>query len=292
MSTDTQEIGFHADRPRLGLALSGGGARGLAHIGVLQALEAAGIRAEAIAGTSMGAILGAAYAAGRTPDELRAVSAELGKFGRVIGLADLGVPRSGLIKGATLARLLSDLFSPHRSFDTLAMPLALAAVDLRRAEEVALTSGDLLRAVQASMAVPGIFPPVEWEDRLLVDGGVLNNLPVDLARQLGAQVVLAVDVGLDPRTEETWHRTRLPELGMHLWRAASVMMSRNTAAKLAQSPPDILIRPPLPPRVTSVAGFRKAAELILAGERAAQEVIPQLRRLLQELEMRREGSNG
>lgn len=272
--------------------MSGGGARGLAHIGVLHALEGAGIRPEAIAGTSMGAILGAAYAAGRTLGELRSVSAELGSFSRVIGLADLAIPRSGLIKGASLARFLGDLFSPHRTFETLTLPLAVAAVDLRQAEDVALTTGDLLQAVRASMAVPGIFPPVEWEGRLLVDGGVLNNLPVDLARQLGAQVVLAVDVGLDPRAEEIWQRSRLPKLGVHMWRAASVMMARSTAAKLAQSPPDILIRPPLPAQITSVAGFRRAEELMQAGERAAQEIIPQLQRLLRELEKRREGPDG
>jgi NTE family protein len=268
-------------RPILGLALSGGGARGLAHIGVLAALEQAGVAVDRLAGTSMGAILGAAYSAGRTPAELRAVSAQLGKFGRLIGLADLGIPRSGLIKGTTVERFLRELFSPHRSFETLAIPLVVAAVDLRRAEEVGLDSGDLLRAVQASMAVPGIFPPVEWDGRLLVDGGILNNLPVDLARAQGAQVVLAVDVGLDPRNEETWQSTRLPRLGMHVWRAASVMMARITASKLAQAPPDLMIRPALPPRVTSVAGFRRAEELIQAGERAAQEVLPRLRQLLQ-----------
>ncbi len=268
------------ERPHFGLALSGGGARGLAHIGVLSVLEQADIHIEAIAGTSIGAILGAAYAAGRTPAELREVSAELGGFGRMIGLADLGIPHSGLIKGTTVARILRELFEPHRRFDTLGIPLAVAAVDLRRAEDVALTTGDLLRAVQASMAVPGIFPPVEWEDRLLVDGGVLNNLPVDLARQLGAGVVLAVDVGLDPRQEETWQNTKLPKLGMHMWRAASVMMARNTAAKLAEAPPDILIRPRLPARVTSVAGFRRADELIEAGSRAAHEVLAELQRLL------------
>jgi NTE family protein len=254
----------------------------LAHIGVLATLEQAGIRIGSIAGTSMGAILGAAYAAGRTPAELRAVSAQLGGYGRLIGLADLGIPRSGLIKGTTVQRFLQELFSPHHSFDTLALPLAVAAVDLRRAEEVVLDSGDLLRAVRASMAVPGIFPPVEWDDRLLVDGGVLNNLPVDLARAQGARVVVAVDVGLDPRDEATWSSTRLPRLGMHMWRAASVMMARNTAGKLAQAPPDLLIRPPLPPRVTSVAGFRRAEELIRVGEQAAQEAIPHLRELLRQ----------
>jgi NTE family protein len=273
----------------LGLALSGGGARGLAHIGVLATLEQAGLRVEAIAGTSMGAILGAAYAAGRSPAELRSLSSRLGRFGRLIGLADLGIPRAGLVKGTTVRQFLQELFHPHRSFDTLNLPLAVAAVDLRRAEEVVFDSGDLLRAVRASMSVPGIFPPVEWDERLLVDGGVLNNLPVDLARALGANIVVAVDVGLDPRNEAIWQSTRLPRLAMHLWRAASVMMARNTAAKLSQSPPDLLIRPPLPPRVTSVAGFRRAEQLIQAGEQAAQEALPRLLELTQRQRAEQEG---
>src|SRR3989337_1462848 len=200
-------------RPVLGLVLSGGGARGLAHIGVLAALEQAGVTIDALAGTSMGAILGAAYAAGRTPADLRAVSTQLGKYGRLIGLADLGIPRSGLIKGTTVERFLRELFSPHRSFETLAIPLAVAAVDLRRAEEVGLDSGDLLRAVQASMAVPGIFPPVEWDGRLLVDGAILNTLRGARPRAGGARVVLAVDVGLDPGNEEPGRSPRLPRLG-------------------------------------------------------------------------------
>ena len=277
------------ERPTLGLALSGGGARGLAHIGVLAVLEQAGLQVQAIAGTSMGAILGAAYAAGRSPTELRALSARLGRFGRLIGLADLGIPRAGLVKGTAVQQFLQELFHPHRSFHTLKLPLAVAAVDLRRAEEVVLSSGDLLRAVRASMSVPGIFPPVEWDDRLLVDGGVLNNLPVDLARALGTRIVVAVDVGLDPRNEDIWQSTRLPRLAMHMWRAASVMMARNTATKLTQSPPDLLIRPPLPPRVTSVAGFRRAEQLIQAGEQAAQQALPRLVELLRAQSEQQEG---
>jgi NTE family protein len=127
---------------------------------------------------------------------------------------------------------------------------------------------------------------VEWEGRLLVDGGVLNNLPVDVARTQGAQIVLAVDVGLDPRDEAIWSSTRMPRLGKHMWRAASVMMARNTAAKLAQAPPDVLIRPELPPRLTSVAGFRRAEELIRAGEQAVQPVLPRLQQLLNDLDSR------
>jgi NTE family protein len=181
--------------PVVGLALGSGSARGLAHIGVLRAIEEAGIPIGPIAGTSMGAVVGAVHAAGRLPSLADALSAL--DWPRIATFFDVVLPKSGLIDGARISRFVRDQIAA-RDFADLLRPFAAVAADLASGEEVAIRSGDVIEAVRASISVPGIFTPARWNGRLLVDGGVVNPVPVSVARALGAEAVIAVDVSAGP----------------------------------------------------------------------------------------------
>jgi len=178
---------------RVGLALGSGSARGWAHVGVIRALEEAGIRPDVVCGTSVGALVGAAYAAG-----------ELGRFERwVLGLGlkevvaymDVGLG-GGLLKGERLTEFFRDKFV-DRPLEELATPFAAVATSLRTGEEVWLRQGSTIEAVRASLALPGLFSPVLWEGELVVDGGLVNPVPVSLTRAMGAEIVIAVDLSSD-----------------------------------------------------------------------------------------------
>jgi NTE family protein len=179
-------------RKRLGLALGGGGVRGLAHVGVLSVLEREGIAVDCIAGTSAGSLVGAVYAAGLGADPLLQLALGL----RWRHLARPIWSRDGLVSFARLedyvVEVLGDL-----DFADLSIPYAAVTADLDTGEAVVLRSGRLAPAVRASCSIPGIVTPVELGGRLLMDGGVVNNLPISVARDLGADVVLAVGLG-DP----------------------------------------------------------------------------------------------
>jgi len=267
-------------RPRVGLALSGGGARGLAHIGVLKVLEREGIPVDCLAGTSMGGVIAAAYATGMSPAEIESEALATTRWRNLASLADLSLPRQGLFRGS---RLLA-YFEQHlgqRTFADLDVPLALVAVDLNTGQEIILREGPVALAVRATAALPGLLAPVEVDGRRLADGGLLNNLPADVARQIGAEVVIAIDVS--PKRGETWpnHIRWVPE-GVAdtlqvLGESVGVMMSAINEQKLRQARPEVLIRPKIPAGVNAVAGYNRAEELIGAGERATEAALPCIR---------------
>lgn len=174
---------------KVGLALGGGAARGLAHIGVLEALHEAGVKVACVAGTSAGSIVGALYAGGHKPKALR----ELALKTRWRDLTEVIIPKDGLLGTERLERLLDELLG-GRSFAQLDVPFAAVATDLSTGAGVVLDSGCVARAVRASCAVPGIFPPVRHEGLILADGGLRNNVPVAVARELGANYVIAVEL--------------------------------------------------------------------------------------------------
>jgi len=215
------------ERPRIGLVLSGGGSRGLAHVGVLQALEEQRVPIDAIAGTSMGAVVGGLYASGKTAAQIdkfmRGIEWNtafrnrpardtlnfrrkqddrefLVRFPLGIQSGNFRVPR-GLIQGQRLTQTLRLETLPVASiqdFDELPTPFRAVAADLETGERVVLESGDLTSAMRASMSAPGVFAPIEIDGRLLVDGGLVENLPVDVAKAMGVDIVIAVDVGFQP----------------------------------------------------------------------------------------------
>jgi len=176
--------------PRIGLALGSGGARGWCHIGVLRGLEALGIRPAAVAGCSMGAIVGAAYAGGRL-DALEEWALGLSMAG-VLGYIDMRLSGGGIIEGAEISRLLHEIGLPERIED-LAIPFGTVATDLASGEEVWFTEGDLSTAVRGSLSIPGVFRPYPHEQRWLLDGALCNPVPVSLAARFGVDSVIAVD---------------------------------------------------------------------------------------------------
>ncbi len=273
---------------KVGLALSGGGARGLAHIGVLKVLEQEGIPVDCLAGTSMGGLIAAAYAAGLSPDLMEQEALRMASLRRLLALADPSLPRRGLFKGQKvreyLARHLGD-----RTFDDLRIPLTLVAVDLNSGRAVYLSQGRVVDGVRATTALPGVFTPVEQDGQLLVDGGVLDNLPAGAVRRMGADVVIAVDISSDGQVvshlAQALHRHRYVPNGLVdtaevMWRSLGVMMAEISRRRLAEAHPEIIIRPAIPPDVTVLTGFPRAAEIIAIGEEAAQEAMPRIRALL------------
>ena len=175
------------------------------------------------------------------------------------------------------------------TFADLRLPLALTTVDLNSSRVVVLREGKVVDAVRATIALPGIFSPAERDEQLLVDGGLLDNLPADVVREGGADVVIAVDVATDfssvfPSIQGLHSRRHVPERLMGtvevLYRSLGVMMAEIHRRRLAEAHPEIVIQPPIPPGVTVLTGFRRAAEVISAGEEATISELPHIRELL------------
>ncbi|MEA3374699.1 MAG: patatin-like phospholipase family protein, partial [Chloroflexota bacterium] len=220
---------------KVGLALSGGGARGLAHIGVLKVLEQAGVPVDFLAGTSMGGLIAAAYAAGLSPEFMEQEALRMASLRRLLALADPTMLQGGLFEGQKVREYLSDHLGDC-TFDQLRLPLTLVSVDLNSGETVYLNQGRVADAVRATIALPGLFTPVERGGQLLVDGGLLNNLPTDVVRRMGADVVIAVDVASDKEAthslSELLRRRRyipngLVETMEVLYRSLAVMMAES-----------------------------------------------------------------
>lgn len=245
-----------------GLVLSGGGARGLAHIGVLEVLQQRGFEAEVLAGTSMGAIVGALWASGKRAEEIL----EIARKAPWLSLFDFSMSLR-LINPGKLERYLAQ-FLPER-FEELPRRLVAVATELPRGQAVYLYQGHLPSAVVASAAIPGVIGPVVREERMLVDGGVLDNLPIVAARFLGAEKVLAVDVTPDaalPPDDRSLRNT----LGQ-VRHTARIMQQRLTQLTLAMHPPDLYIKPRLDH--VGIEHFERLEEIVEAGRRAALEAL-------------------
>jgi NTE family protein len=291
-----------AARPRVGLVLSGGGARGLAHVGVLKALEELRIPVDAIAGTSMGAVVGGLFASGMTADEIEQLMRGLDwsaafrdrparntlnfrrkqddreflvRFPLGMQAGSIRVPR-GLIQGQRLTQTLRIQTMPVAAvedFDELPTPFRAVAADLETGERVVLERGDLTSAMRASMSAPGVFAPVEVDGRLLVDGGIVENLPVDVAKSMGVDIVIAVDVGFLPVG-----RKELTSALAVSNQAITIMMLRETGRQRALlSADDVLILPDLGGlQSTDFAAAEKTIDLGLAAMRASTESLARL----------------
>jgi len=184
-------IDSNPGRPKVGLALGSGSARGLAHLGVIRAIEDAGIEVDFIAGTSMGALIGAIHAAGKL-DDLEDTFQTF-DWKKTVSFFDVILPKSGLFDGAKISDLVR-AYVHANSIEALPKPFAAVATDIVSGEEVVIRSGDVIEAVRASISVPGIFTPVRSNGRILVDGGLTNPVPVSVARAMGADMVIAVDL--------------------------------------------------------------------------------------------------
>lgn len=226
----------------VGLALGSGSARGWAHIGVLRALTEAGVRVDCVAGTSIGAAVGAVFASGDL-DALEDVARGL-DWRQVASFYDAVLPKSGLIDGTKLSNFVRRHVKEAR-IEQLRIPYCAVATDLDTGEEVAIREGDIIEAVRASFSIPGILTPVRWNERILVDGGLVNPVPVNVLREMGADFVIAVDlshrvvggrfsreVPAPPREEE--QDTRVTELKNRIAQALSARMARVRVPALDQ----------------------------------------------------------
>ncbi|MCO7621296.1 patatin-like phospholipase family protein [Pseudomonas guariconensis] len=281
-------------RPKVGLVLSGGAARGIAHIGVLKALEEQGVRIDAIAGTSMGAVIGGLYASGYSVEELEKLATTLDwqqalsdapprkdvPFRRKQDDRDflvkqklsfrddgsLGLPL-GVIQGQNLSLLLESKLAhtaDTRDFDKLPIPFRAVATDIASGEKVVFSRGHLPQVIRASMSIPAVFAPVELDGRLLVDGGMVDNIPVDVARDMGVDLAIVVDIGTPLRD-----RKQLATVVDVLNQSITLMTRRNSEEQLASlHQDDVLIQPSL--AAFGVTDFGRAQDMIDAGYRAAR----------------------
>lgn len=289
-------------RPKIGLALSGGGARGAAHIGVLKVLEEHHIPVDYIAGTSMGALVGGFYASGMSPAELEELISHIDwadafddripredrsfrrkrdddlylvKHKPGISSGGLKFPE-GLLDGQKIDLLLKKYTLPVatvRDFDDLSVPYRAVATDIVTGETVVLDHGDLALAMRASMSIPALFAPREIGGRLLVDGGVSSNLPIGVVRQMGADVVIAVDIST-PMSE----REELNSVMAITHQLSNILTRRNTDLQIASlTNEDVFIRPDLGDITT--ASFERSVEAIPTGVSATEAVLDKLERL-------------
>jgi NTE family protein len=288
-----------AARPRIGLVLSGGGARGAAHVGVLKVLEQLHVPIDAIAGTSMGAVVGGLYASGLSARDIEKIMTSLNwqaafhdrppredltlrrkqedenflvKFPLGVRGHRIVLPK-GLIEGQGLSQMLRRLTLPVAritNFDELPTQFRAVATDLESGEPVVIASGDLTSAMRASMSAPGIFAPVERQGRILVDGGIADNVPVDVAREMGVDLLIVVDVG-----SPLQQRSKLTDVTAISNQMLAILLRRNAEQQLATlKPGDILIAPALGD--ASSFDFGAVARYIGVGEAAARTAAEKL----------------
>lgn len=307
---------MYSKPPRIGLALGSGSARGWSHIGVINALERAGIVPDIVCGTSIGALVGAAYAAGehaRLEPWVRGL-----KWQSVVGLLDWKLG-GGLMAGGKLTNFFRSQYDDP-GIEQLPKAFGCVATDLGSGREVWLREGSVIDAVRASIALPGVFTPARSDGRLLVDGGLVNPVPVSLCRAMGADIVIAVDLNWelvtrrrprakvqatpDEQAEQVkqatalTHSGRLEALMTRIWpfngaqknddipsmlgvmsASLNIMQVRITQSRLAGEPADAMIRPRLPDM--GAMDFHRGAAAIDEGERAAELAIPMIRGLLE-----------
>lgn len=295
-------------KPLIGIALGSGVGRGWAHLGVLKFLDAEGLSPDIVCGTSIGALVGGAYVGGRMR-ELEDWARGLNK-GRMTRLFDFRLSASGVIAGRRIAQILpSELHA--RAIEDLERPFVAIATNLSTGQEVWLRKGNLIEAIRASYAIPGLFPPVRLNGRWLIDGALVNPVPVSVCRALGADVTIAISLSMGRLSESPLEddealemvqgearadagRSRLgmrsvrrflgrgrndPSIFTVVARALSIVQDRIARSRLAGDPPEILIAP----KVGDIGLFEfyRAAECIAAGEAAAKGLLPDIRAAIQ-----------
>lgn len=276
------------EQKSLALALGGGGARGMAHIGVLKVLLRSGIQINYLAGTSFGGIVAAALACGKTIDEIEERALKLSHMRELIKLMDPSARNRGFFHGQKVQQYISEWLGDGITFEDLKIPTVLNAVDLATGREMVFSSGPLLPALFATISVPGLFSPVEIDEHYLVDGGVLNNVPVQFARKFQPEVLIAIDVQLNPASEPKWQQSTykphwpvpIPDFFLDFYRAMLIMISNQTERLLREDPPDLLIKPAINCDISMFLGFPRSAEAIAAGEKTTLELLPQIHDLI------------
>ena len=263
-------------RPKVALVLGGGAARGFAHVGVIRVLEQEKIPVDLVVGTSVGSLIGAIWAADQNSFELEWTAFQLEKgdlldYGVLIAMLGMGLAKGEKLEAFVKSRV------KVTNIEELKIPFAAVATDLNWGQEVVLDRGPVAKAVRASSAIPGVFQPVTHMGKLLVDGGVVDNIPVSVARRKGADVVVAVDIS------ENLGNTRITNLVDVLLQAINIMFALNV--EHAKKDADVLIQP----KVGDVAmlDFSQKKRCMEAGMAAAREAVPRIRQAIADWQARR-----
>lgn len=256
------------NRPKIGLALGAGSAKGFAHLGVLKVLQRENIPIDLIAGSSIGSVFGALYAAKADWGILEKMCCTLQQK----QLLDMTVPKMGLLRGERIESLIR-LLTKNMGFEQLKIPLYVVAVDIQNCEEVIINSGNVADAVRASISIPGIFQPKYLEGKVLVDGAVLNRVPIDILKKNGAGLTIAVDLKYGGAENRPKAINNIFDVILSAWDIAEEKNS-----KASRQTADILIEPKV--AHIGLADVHRAAECILAGEMAAQMAIPQIKQFM------------
>lgn len=253
--------------PKIGLALGSGGARGFAHLGVLKVLQEEGIPISYLAGSSIGALVAVLYASGHGLSRLY----RLAKSFRRNDFLDWTVPKMGLIAGERITEFIR-LLTKGRRIEELSPPVAVIAADLQTGEKVVFRQGDAAQAVQASISIPGIFVPAAVDGRLLVDGGVVDRVPVSVVRAMGADLVIAVDVA--PLNKEA----EIASIVDVIWQSLDILQAELVAHRELAS--DVMIRPRV--EQYSSRAFTHIEDIIARGEEEARKQAGAIRQAIEQ----------
>ncbi|SMQ70168.1 NTE family protein [Bacillus sp. OV166] len=255
------------EHPKIGLALGSGGARGFAHLGVIKALKDAEIPIHLIAGSSMGALVASFYGAGIDMDRLYKLSTA---FKRKYFL-DFTVPKMGFISGKKVKEFIK-VFTHGKNIEDLSIPIGIVATDLLTGEKVVFQTGPVADAVRASISIPGIFVPEKYNGRILVDGGVSDRIPVSVAKEMGADIVIAVDVSRVKRNAEITSIYDVIMQSIDIMQA-EIINNREIAA-------NVMIRPPV--EIYSSRAFTNIDEIINLGEEEAKKHLKQIKTVIEQ----------
>ncbi|WP_202076914.1 patatin-like phospholipase family protein [Caldalkalibacillus salinus] len=252
--------------PKVGLALGSGGARGLAHIGILKVFEEHHIPVDLIAGSSIGALVGALYSVGHTPQQMSQFTTHFPqKF-----WVDYSVPKMGFIKGDKIKEIMR-LLTKRQRIEDASIPLSIVATNLQKGERRVFSEGPIAEAVRASISIPGIFVPEKLDGEYYVDGGVIDRVPVSVVKKMGADFIIAVDV--------SYYEATHPITSIFDVIAQSIDVMEREILRYSMVDADIMIRPQV--GHYSINHFSEIEALIKEGEKAAQELVPQIKVMLE-----------
>ena len=259
---------------KVGLSLSSGGARGLAHIGVIKTLRKHNIPIDCISGTSMGALVGAYYALHAEIELLEKMALGFKKKRDVLRIVDLNNPKKSIVKGNKVRRFLSKYYG-NKTFRDTKIPLSIGTTNINTAEQVILTSGKLITAALASATIPGIFPPIKHRNRYLVDGGLVDFAPVGLVKKMGAEVIISVEIST----------TKYPKMEKYdtmsiLERVYEIFMSNTLKLEDREYTKNIIVLRPQTGSRFNMFSFYNSEKYIRAGEIEAEKYIKKIKRMI------------
>jgi NTE family protein len=253
-------------KPKIGVALGSGGAKGFAHIGVIKVLEDAGIPIDYMAGSSMGALICALYGVGHNYESMKKLAIT---FNRRHYL-DFTVPRVGFITGQKVTGLIKAI-THQKNFEDCRLPISIVATDILNGERVVFQSGELYKAVRASISIPGIFMPVRLDGHLLVDGGVIDRVPATIVREMGADIVIAVDVG------EFTPKSDVHSIFDVIIQSIDIMQDQ--IVRLQHSSADLLLKPPVTEFHSKT--FTNIDKIIKVGEDTAERHLTEIKEMIE-----------